>query len=55
MRIFWWKLRFVIIMMFSALVSWDMAWMIAESYVESLGTDDTPSEAVKNELDCWGE
>lgn len=55
MKIFWWKLRFAVIMMFIAMVPWSLAWMIADSYEESFGTDDSPSDAVDNELSCWGE
>lgn len=55
MKIFWWKLRFAVIIMCKALIPWNIAWMIADSYVESFGTDDTPSEAVDNEIECWGE
>jgi hypothetical protein len=51
----WWKLRFAVIMMFKAMVSWEIAWMVADSYMESFGTDDSPSEAVDNELSCWGD
>jgi hypothetical protein len=56
MKIFWWKLRFVIIIMFRSMVSWDFAWQIADSWVESFGVDSsTPSEAVDDELSCWGD
>jgi hypothetical protein len=52
---FWWKLRFAVIMMFIALVPWGVAWMIADSYEESFGIDDSPSDAVDNEISCWDE
>lgn len=51
-----WKIRFAMLMAFKThfTIGPIQSYKIAESWVESFGTDESPIEAVNEELSCWG-
>ena len=56
MKKIWWKLRYTLVMVHLTGMNPFNAWGFAGSWITSFDIDEcTPSEAVAEELSCWGD